>query len=174
MSNVLVIFAAAEKPPVPEQEKPAAVPIFTLPCAAKVTEKNIKFAPKLIARVFVPSETKTDTEILNPFKFNVPAVKVVGELVVVALVVKSLSNDHSPPTPLNTTSQIHEIKLDLIVWLVVAANVSTPVSPRNSVLEVTDILPYIVRVPLIPVLNAGAYVDTVRFKQVPPGNIVIV
>ena len=74
---VLVISAAAVNPPVPVHVKPVKIVMSRQTVAAVANTNIILLEPKVILRVLVLVELNIPVVKLNPFKFNVPEVKVV-------------------------------------------------------------------------------------------------
>ena len=74
--NVLVISAAAVKPPVPVKEKLVAVDINIQTCAAVVCANTILPDPNAIERTLLPEPANIPVVSVNPPIFNEPAVNV--------------------------------------------------------------------------------------------------
>jgi hypothetical protein len=158
--NVLVILAAAVKPPVPVKEKPVAVAIDKLTVAAVVVDNTMLLVPNAILRVLELLEANVPVVSVNPPRAKAPFVKVVAA---VAPIVNALPRVQPPPTPSNVIEGVSVTPLVVIVRpVVVEENVTVPVA-LHTVLDTNDILPATARVPVEAKVTVPA--DTVISKQ---------
>jgi hypothetical protein len=81
----------------------------------------------------------------------------------VAPVVNALKSCHEPPTPSKVIGQLNVVPLEVIVFAVVAVNVSAPVADHVGVTLVIDTDPAMLIVPVLE--NVTAPAETLKSRQ---------
>jgi len=117
--------------------------------------------PKFIVLATAPEEANNPVDNVNEPNARVPAVSVV---VIVLAKVKLSCSVHEPPVPLNVQGLLFVIPPDVIVFAVVAVNVTAPVID-HTVSAIVDQFPATVRVGVVPCAKVTVPAETVRLRQ---------